>query len=230
MSASLARKRDIEESGRNLGDLARERFMRALFDRRIEPGAFLSQADLVKILGVPVGPLRDALRTLQAEGWLTIHARSGIELRKPDFSLVSHSYQLRLILERAAVRAFAEMAPLRQIEAIEQRHREAIAAVDGRELTREAARAQEAVDFDFHLEVVSILSNPLIEAAYRQAQGFVRLIRLDREFTLSAPLVLRTMQEHLAIIAACRKRDPAAAELALEAHFSRAMQRAIGFF
>ena len=100
--------------------------MQALFDRRVEPGAFLSQSELVKILGVPVGPLRDALRVLQAEGWLTIHARSGIELRKPDFALVRNSYQLRMILERAAVRTFSEIAPLDQIEQLEKRHIEVV--------------------------------------------------------------------------------------------------------
>ena len=221
---------DIDKSGRSLSDVARERFLQALFDRRVEPGAFLSQSELVKILGVPVGPLRDALRVLQAEGWLTIHARSGIELRKPDFALVRNSYQLRMILERAAVRTFSEIASLDQIEQLEKRHIEVVDMVRGRELTIEMARDLEAVDFGFHLEVVSILSNPMIEAAYSQAQRFVRLVRLDREFRLSSPLVIRTMNEHLEILNACKARDPQAAEAALEVHFARAMQRAIGFF
>ncbi len=218
------------DPSRNLSDIARDRFIQALFSHRIAPGAFLSQSALVKILDVPVGPLRDALRTLQAEGWLTIHARSGIELRKPDFALVRNSYQLRLILERAAVRTFAELAPLEAMRAFEQQHLDVIAEVQGKELTRDMARAHEAVDFGFHLAVIGILSNPLLEAAYRQAQGFVQLIRLDRDFKLSAPLVIRTMQEHLEILAACKQRDPNAAESALEVHFARAMQRAVGFF
>lgn len=214
----------------SLSDLARERFLQALFDRQIEPGAFLSQGDLVKILGVPVGPLRDALRVLQAEGWLTIHARSGIELRKPDFALIRNSYQLRLILERAAVRTFAEVAPMSQIEALETRHLEIAESVRGRELGLEEARELEAIDFGFHLDVVGILANPMIDAAYSQAQRFVRLVRLDREYRLSSPLVGRTMSEHLAILEACRARDPQRAEAALEVHFARAMQRALGFF
>jgi DNA-binding GntR family transcriptional regulator len=235
-SKSLTTRPDIAppaagESARySLSDLARDRFMQAMFDYRIAPGAFVSQGELARLLGVPVGPLRDALRTLQAEGWLTIHARSGIALRKPDFPLVRNSYQFRLIIERAAVRIFAEMAPIERIDAIEQRHREAMAQTKTHDLTPGEAQAMEAVDFGFHLEVVSILSNPLIEAAYRQAQGFVQLTRLDREFKLSAPLLARTMTEHLDIIAACRRRDPQGAETALEVHFARAMQRAIGFF
>ena len=226
----IASDTETVRSGGSLSDVARERFLRALFDRKLEPGAFLSQQDLVRLLGVPVGPLRDALRVLQTEGWLTIHARSGIELRKPDFALVRNSYQLRLILERAAVRSFAELAAKAQIEALEARHHEVMERVRGRELTVDLAKELESVDFGFHLEVVEILSNPMIEAAYSQAQRFVRFVRLDREFRLSSPLVIRTMNEHLEILAACRARDPDAAEAALEVHFSRAMQRAIGFF
>jgi DNA-binding GntR family transcriptional regulator len=226
-SANVARAND---AGRNLSDVARDRFMQALFAHRIELGAFLSQAELVKILGVPVGPLRDALRTLQAEGWLTIHARSGIELRKPDLALVRNSYQLRLILERAAVRAYAELVPLAQLGAQEQRHRALIARIEGKELTRDMAQAYESVDFGLHLEVIAILSNPLLEAAYKQALGFVQLIRFDRMSRLSTPQVIRTMHEHLEILTACKKRDPQKAMAALEVHNALAMQRAIGFF
>jgi DNA-binding GntR family transcriptional regulator len=230
-SRILARAVDADDRGAgSLADLAKTRFMDALFERRIEPGAFLSQNDLVRSLGVPVGPLRDALRVLQTEGWLTIHARSGIEIRKPDYALVRNSYQMRLVLERAAVRSFAELAPLAQVDALEARHREVIAAVKGQELTLEATRALEEVDFGYHLEVIGILDNPMIDQAYRQAQGLVRLIRLDRSYRLSWPLVVRTMNEHLVILEACRRRDAEAAEAALELHFARALQRAIGFF
>jgi DNA-binding GntR family transcriptional regulator len=217
-------------TGTSLSDTARIRFLEALFERRLQPGAFVSQGELVKLLDIPVGPLRDALRVLQTEGWLTIHARSGIELRKPDFDLVRHSYQLRLVLERAAIRSFAEMAPRSQIDALEARHRKIIADVGGQELSVQQARDIEKVDWAFHLEVISVLKNPMIDRAYQQAQSFVHLIRLDREYRLSWPVVIRTMNEHLKIISACSARDAAAAEAALEAHFAQAMQRAIGFY
>lgn len=214
----------------SLADTAHARFLQALFERRIEPGARLSQSDLMGLLDMPVAPLRDALRVLQAEGWVTIHARSGIEVRKPDFSLVRSSYQMRLILERAAVRVYAEMAPKEAMAAAEARHRMVIEELRGQDLTVETAQVLEQVDFGFHLHVVGILDNPLITEAYRRAQGFVQLTRLDRAFRLAAPLVIRTMEEHLTILAACLARNPDAAEAALELHFSRAMQRAIGFF
>ena len=70
---------ELGGSGR-LSDLAYTRILETLFDRKIPAGAFVSQNDLVKLLGIPVAPLRDALRVLETEGVLTIHPRSGIQL------------------------------------------------------------------------------------------------------------------------------------------------------
>jgi DNA-binding GntR family transcriptional regulator len=211
-----------------LSDIAVRRFRKALFGGAIEPGSVLSQSDLVRMLDVPVGPLRDALRHLQAEGLLTIHPRSGIEIRKPDLELLRHSYQMRLMLERPATRLFADAVPLREIDALIRAHRAAIAIVDGREFSDDDALAAEALDRRFHARIVGALANPLADAAYGQAQDFMRLVRLDRHYRHSTTIAIRTFNEHLAILEAMRRRDAGAAEAALEAHFARAMQRAMG--
>lgn len=211
-----------------LSDIAVRRFREALFGGAIEPGSVLSQSDLVRMLDVPVGPLRDALRHLQAEGLLTIHPRSGIEIRKPDLELLRHSYQMRLVLERPAARLFADSARLAEIDELIAAHRQAIALIDGREFGDDDARAVEALDRRFHARVIGALANPLADSAYAQALDFVRLVRLDRLYRYSTAIAIRTFNEHLAILAAMRRRDVAAAEAALEAHFSRAMQRAMG--
>ena len=213
-----------------LSDVALRRFRAALFGGAIEPGAVLSQADLVRLLDVPVGPLRDALRHLQAEGLLTIHPRSGIEIRKPDLELLRHSYQMRLLLERPAVRLFADAVPRAEIDRLIRAHRAAIRIVDGREFRDDEVREVEALDRRFHARIVGALANPLADTAYGQAQDFMRLVRLDRHYRHSTAIAIRTFREHLAILEAMRRRDGVAAEAALEAHFARAMQRAMGIF
>jgi DNA-binding GntR family transcriptional regulator len=57
--------------------------------------------------------------------------------------------------------------------------------------------------------------------------NYLRLLRLDRKLT--APVVLRTLREHLDILLACKARDAKAAKAALDAHFQAAMQRSLGF-
>jgi DNA-binding GntR family transcriptional regulator len=81
---------------------------------------------------------------------------------------------------------------------------------------------------ELHNSVIGTLSNPLIEASYKRIHNYLRLIRLDRRLT--TPLALRSIREHLAIINACEARDPDAAETALMAHFTAALQRHMGLF
>ena len=78
---------DSGTDGRRLSEVAYRAILEGLFTRKVPTGAFLSQSDLVRMLGVPVQPLRDALRILETEGVLTIHPRAGIEFLKPDLEL-----------------------------------------------------------------------------------------------------------------------------------------------
>ena len=211
-----------------LSDLAYTRILENLFDRRLPVGAFVSQNDLVKLLGIPVAPLRDALRTLEGEGILTIHPRSGIQFVKPGMELTTSTYQFRTIVERAAVRTFAELGDEDLIRELRDRHRAVAAEVAESGLTPSAAAEMEALERLLHNSVIDILRNPLIETSYRRMHNYLRLVRLDRKMT--APLAQRSIREHLEIIDACMKRDPDAAEAALVAHFNAALQRHLGMF
>ena len=212
---------------RSLSKLAYERFKAALFERRIEAGAFMSQSELVALLDVPLGPVRDALLALQAEGLVNIRARSGIEIAKADFALIRNTYQLRFMLERQAVRRFAEAGNLERMKALEAEHLALVKRLRGREITPAEAHRVSEIDLGFHQEVIGMLANPLVDRAYKHTHDFVQLMRADRLYGRSFAMIERTVQEHVAIIRACRARDPAAAEAALEAHFAKAMQRAM---
>jgi DNA-binding GntR family transcriptional regulator len=218
----------VVQPGKLLSEIAYERILEGLFDKRVPAGAFVSQNDLVKLLDIPVAPLRDALRVLEAEGVLTIHPRSGIQFIKPDLELTRATYQFRSILERAAVRVFAEMADDAQIADIRDRHERLIDLVEKKGLTPEAQAGTEEIEVVLHGGVIDILKNPLITSNYRRMHNYLRLLRLDRKIT--APLALRTLREHLDILLACQRRDPDAAEAALNNHFQAALQRNLGFF
>jgi DNA-binding GntR family transcriptional regulator len=182
----------------------------------------------VALTGVPVGPLRDALRVLDAEGVVTIHPRTGIQFVKPGMELTRSTYQFRGIIESAAVATFAETAPDSEIEMIERRHREVIGWVERDGLPPRALSEQEALEDLLHGSIVTTLNNPLIDSSYRRVRNYLRLIRLDRRIT--PPLALRSLREHAAILEACRRRNPTDAVAALRAHFSAALQRSLGFY
>jgi len=217
----------IETGGRR-SDAAYERILELLFERRLPAGAFVSQNELVRLTGIPVAPLRDALRVLEAEGVLTIQPRSGIQFVKPGLELTKSTYQFRTIVERAAVRVFAETVDDEILAALSQRHEALRQRIEKDGLNEYALAELEQLEGQLHNAVIGTLRNPLIDNSYRRMHNYLRLIRLDRKLTV--PLALRSLKEHLAIIDACQARDPDAAEAALIAHFTAALQRHMGLY
>jgi len=228
----IVRKRRADSSagteGHRLGDLAYTRILETLFERKIPAGAFLSQSDLVKMLRVPVAPLRDALKLLEAEGIVTIHQRSGIQFVKPGLELTRSTYQYRSILERAAAATYAQTADEAELSELERRHLAAIDEVERDGLTDHARAEIEELETLLHHSIVRCLSNPLIESAYKRLHNYVRLIRLDRKVT--APLALRSLHEHMEVVLACKAHNPGAAAEAMQAHLAAALQRSLGLY
>jgi len=231
MQGDTARNIDLESVegvARRLSDLAYSRILEILFERRLPAGAFVSQKELVEMTGVPVGPLRDALRVLEAEGILTIHPRSGIEFVKPGLELTRATYQFRGIIETSAVAVYAETGDETEMAEIERRHRLTAAAVEAEGLTERLRAELDTLEGLLHNAIIASLRNPLIETSYRRIHNYLRLVRLDRKMT--TPLALRSLREHLAIIEACRRRSASDAVAALQTHFANALQRNMGLY
>jgi len=228
MTKQIASALADNQAGGRQSDTAYGRILELLFERRLPAGAFVSQNELVELTGIPVAPLRDALRVLEAEGVLTIQPRSGIQFVKPGLELTKFTYQFRTIIERAAVRVFAETADDKSLAALKQGHGTLQERIKKSGLNENVLAELERLEGELHNGVIGILQNPLIDSSYRRMHNYLRLIRLDRRWT--GPLALRSIREHLAIIDACQARDPDAAEAALVAHFTAALQRHMGLF
>jgi DNA-binding GntR family transcriptional regulator len=217
---------DKPESEPRLGELAYRGILEGLFDRRVPAGSFFSQSELARLLNLPIQPLRDALRVLETEGILTIHARSGIEFLKADLELARSTYQYRSIIERAAARAYAESGDTAEIAALIDDHRALLERVEQEGVTDAVNIELEKLEQRFHGGMIAALKNPLIEVTARRLKNYVSLIRLNRLAT--TPLVTRTIREHLQVLEGCAARDPVAAEAALTYHFQAALQRILG--
>jgi DNA-binding GntR family transcriptional regulator len=209
-----------------LSDLAYERILESLFERKVPVGAFISQSELSDIISVPVAPLRDALRMLEAEGILTIHPRSGIQFVRPGLELTRSTYQFRSIIERSAVRVYAEEAAEDAMNRLEVRHSRLLRKLEAEGLTAEHLAEMDMLELDLHGQIVAALRNPLIETAYRRMHNYLRLLRLERKVT--SPILIRTLKEHLEILEACSSRNADAAEKSLQAHFQAAINRNLG--
>ena len=111
---------------------------------------------------------------------------------------------------------------------MERRHRDAVSLLEREGLTPEIRDGLDELDALLHNKIIASLQNPLVENMYRRIHNYLRILRLDRKQT--EPLAMRFLQEHLAIIAACRRRKATEAQAALQAHFTSALQRTMGLY
>lgn len=209
-----------------LADKAYQAILQGLFDRTIPAGAELTQTELMRLLGLTAQPLRDALRTLETEGLVSIHARSCIRFIRADLELSRSTYQFRSLIERAGARALAETGNAGEIRRIADDHRELLTRLERGEWSPSEEQTLNALEERLHGAIISALRNPLIETTARRLKNYVTLVRLD--WLTTRPLAVRTLREHLEIIDACAARDADKAEAALVTHFQLALQRLLG--
>ncbi|WP_341202564.1 GntR family transcriptional regulator [uncultured Sphingomonas sp.] len=210
----------------SLSDKAYDAILKGLFDRTIPLGAELSQADLVRLFGMTMQPLRDALRRLETEGLVTIHARSCIRFIRSDLELSRSTYQFRSLIERAGARALAESGDAGEIQAMVDGHRALLARLEEGAWEPDDEAMLDRLEEQLHGALISALRNQLIEVTARRLKNYVTLVRLD--WLTTRPLAIRTLREHLDILTACVARDADAAEAALVTHFQLALQRLLG--
>lgn len=226
MRLQLASDDTKDGSPLRLGEVAYRSILEALFDRRIASGSYLKQNELTQLLGLPLQPLRDALRVLETEGVLKIHPRAGIEFMKADLELARSTYQFRSFIERPGARALAESGDKALVLGLIAEHRALSEQITSDGITEGVAAKMADLESRFHGAIVGSLHNPLIETAARRIATYTALIRMDRRQT--PPTMQRTIVEHLDVLEACANHDADAAEHALSNHFQAALQRIMG--
>ncbi len=208
-----------------LRDRAYECFTERLLSREIKPGQFLSQRELVKVTGMPLGAIRELVPRLEADGLLKTAPQRGMQIAHVDLDLIRNAFQLRLILEQEAALNYARSASDEDLAALRSSHEQVLTeAATG--ITPELVERAQAVDWRFHDTLIDFLGNKIISDIYRVNSIKIRLIRQERT-RLMPELLVSVIGEHMRIIEALESRDPAASAAALTRHIEGARSRAL---
>ncbi|MFM7026280.1 MAG: GntR family transcriptional regulator [Limnohabitans sp.] len=206
---------------------AYENFRQQILQANVRPGQFVSQRELMQLLNMPLGAVRELIPRLEAEGLLRTVPQRGLQIAHVDLKLIHNAFQLRTLLEREAALHFASVISNDALQAIEQAHLAIIERAQHESITDELLTDATSVDWGLHDLMIDTLGNELISQAYRINSLRVRLIHLERS-TLSADILLPAMQEHLTLIAALKTRDPNRVADALGHHIHSAHARVLG--
>ena len=184
-----------------------------IFDFRMLPGERFTETAMAELYEVSRTPLRDALYRLQREGYLEVEFRRGWQVRNLDFAHFDNLYDLRIVLESAALERICqldEMPPavrdLAAIWLVDEADREA----DGRRVAE--------LDEQFHTGLVHAAGNAEMTRVHVDMTEKIRIIR-RLDFT-QGKRVDATYQEHGKLLKLLLRRKVTEAQLLLRAHIT----------
>jgi len=200
----------------SLADTAYARLKEEIFDFRLAPGDRFSETSTAERLQISRTPVREALFRLQQEGYLQVHFRNGWSVLPLDFEQFENFYDLRIILETAAVRRLCETE--RQSQDPAQRLLDGLRALW---MVPVAARLTDGLavashDEAFHIALVEAVGNAELSRVHRDVTERIRIIR-RLDFT-RAPRIEKTYDEHGLILDAIQGRRTEEALQRLRSH------------
>jgi DNA-binding GntR family transcriptional regulator len=185
-----------------------------LYDFRLAPGQRFSENEIAARLGVSRTPVREALYRLRDEGYIDVVSKSGWTVRPFEFETFERLYEVRVVLELAAVRKLCEMVPAPALDELKEvwliPHAERLA--DAREVGR--------LDEAFHQTLVVAAANPELARIHREIADRIRIVR-RLEFTMPERIA-KTYAEHAQILRAIVRRKTDQALMLLRTHIELA--------
>lgn len=196
---------DFRTKEEQVADFLREGIISGMFPR----GSRLKQAEIAEKLQLSITPVREALKLLEAEGYVTSNSYRGVSVVPFDESASEEVLELRLLLESRLVRGTVEKITVQDIDelrALAQEFEQAFASGD-----RAAARG---INYRFHRRMYDVADMP-------QTLHFVQILWARYPFDLINAVAGRgpvAAKEHDEILRALQDRDASAAMLAMRKH------------
>jgi DNA-binding GntR family transcriptional regulator len=184
-----------------------------IFDFKLLPGERFTETAMAARHEVSRTPMRDALYRLQREGYLDVEFRRGWQVRNLDFVQFDNLYDLRIVLECAAIDRICQMdstpealTRLKHIWLVTEEEREQ----DGRRVAQ--------LDEQFHADLVSAAGNAEMSRVHAELTDKIRIIR-RLDFT-QHKRVDATYQEHAKLLKLLLRRKNTEALLLLRSHIT----------
>lgn len=202
-----------------LADQVRDYLLRGVFSGQFPPDSRIVETRVARDMGTSQAPVREALRALEALGVVDILPFKGARVRRPSEQELVEAYQIRSNLETLGARLGVPRMTEDDLAEITELH-DALqaAAMEGdRQLLAER-------DAAFHARVLQLSGNALLSRVWRSLEPVSRTY-----ITLVGPNAdpAWTVGLHPPILAALRRRDPAAVEAALVRHFDEASRHMV---
>jgi DNA-binding GntR family transcriptional regulator len=206
----------------SLADLARDKIRQAILQGVIKPDEWLTIEKMATQLGISRTPVREALKTLEADGLVRIFPNRGAVVSRFDAGDLKNRYALRALLEGHA----GEAACAAEGVALAAKLEDICAAMTARLRKLKIARDTDLVELielngEFHRTIVRASGNALLEKFLDMLQTPLA----HRFYQWRDPARQRAViEDHLAIVKAFKDQKPAQVKRLLEKHVLEACE------
>ena len=201
---------------RTLAERVFHQLQDAIVRGELPPGSKITEPGLSQAYGISRGPLREAMRRLEAHRLIERVPHVGARVVKLSVKELLELFDLREALESMAARlaaehmSAAEIAGLRDVLAVHEQQRD---------LKRGEAYYQREGDLDFHYLIVQGSQNRMLMTLL--CDDLYYLVRLYRtQFGANGTRPQRAFVEHHRIVDAIEAGDAELAELLMRRHVS----------
>ena len=183
----------------------------------------LAEVSLAEALGASRTPVREALMRLEAEGLVLRRPQGGFYPRSPNLAGIRDLYELRRILELAALIRPRQHGLRHDELALRSIHDE---WADLAANPPEPDPGLVVLDENFHLRLAEAAGNRAIAEQLQVVADRIRVVRMQN--FVHRERVAVTITQHVAILDALIAGDPSTAVALMWAHLDEAMAQASG--
>ncbi|HEX8940552.1 MAG TPA: GntR family transcriptional regulator [Candidatus Limnocylindrales bacterium] len=204
-------RRSAPISRSTLSDQVKEYLLQAIMAGEFAPGSRIVETRVARDLGISQGPVREALRDLEALGVIESTAFQGARVRHPSKAELLEAYGIRAELESLGARLALPRVTDADLEELQDLVSEMLRAA-----TLGDTRAEARIDATFHTRVIEIAGNTTLQRVWRYLEPVSRTY-----ITFVTPGIdaRRIADVHGPIVEALRRRDPEQAVEAVHRHF-----------
>jgi DNA-binding GntR family transcriptional regulator len=216
MSSVLANVAPIKS--RSLALLIEAEVERLIMAGEIAAGDRINENQLALRLGVSRGPIREALRSLEAGGLVELKPNRGVFVRSISLSEACDIYAVRAALFGLAGRLCAQRLSLDDVSALKRLIGDMESAARQRDFD-----AYYPLNLALHEFIIDHSGNPVLASHYRDLVKLLHLFR-TRSLVQGGGLAISN-SEHREMVEAIEAKDPERAHVAHFNHVMRARER-----
>lgn len=195
----------------SLANVAYDQLRQALDNFQYVPGDRFSENEVSAELGMSRTPVREALVRLQREGYISVMPKLGWVVNALDFAVFEQLYDVRAVLECAAVDLLVVVPDLEQRLSVLT----SLWLVPAEQRLSDMAEVSR-MDERFHMDLIAASGNLEMARIHRDITDRIRIVR-RLEFTRDYRIDI-TYEEHSHILQSLLHHDGLQAKILLKKH------------